>query len=97
MPHKMILEVVGLKKEHGKLHVDPELVSSVLAVMRQRREAGMTMLVVTHEMGSARRLSDRVIFMDGGVVAADDTPDKIFSANGHERMQSFLSRFLGEH
>ncbi|MDQ8021500.1 amino acid ABC transporter ATP-binding protein [Uliginosibacterium sp. H1] len=76
--------------------LDPELVSSVLAVMKSLRERGMTMLVVTHEMGFARDLSDRVIFMDGGVVAANDTPDVIFSSQGNERMRSFLSRFLNE-
>ncbi|MGC3965386.1 MAG: amino acid ABC transporter ATP-binding protein [Rhodocyclaceae bacterium] len=76
--------------------LDPELVSSVLAVMRKLRESGMTMLVVTHEMSFARDVSDRVIFMDGGVVAANDTPDRIFSSQGNERMRSFLSRFLGE-
>ena len=76
--------------------LDPELVSSVLAVMRQLRESGMTMLVVTHEMSFAREVSDRVIFMDEGLVAADDTPDRIFAAQGNERMTAFLSRFMGE-
>ncbi|MFT4172846.1 MAG: amino acid ABC transporter ATP-binding protein [Rhodocyclaceae bacterium] len=76
--------------------LDPELVGSVLAVMRQLRERGMTMLVVTHEMSFARDVSDRVIFMDGGVVAASDTPDRIFSSQGNERMRAFLSRFLGD-
>ncbi|PAS92893.1 MAG: ectoine/hydroxyectoine ABC transporter ATP-binding protein EhuA [Candidatus Dactylopiibacterium carminicum] len=76
--------------------LDPELVSSVLGVMRKLREAGMTMLVVTHEMGFAKEVSDRVIFMDGGVVAANDTPERIFAAQDNERMQSFLSRFLNE-
>ncbi len=76
--------------------LDPELVSSVLAVMHQLRKSGMTMLVVTHEMGFARDASDRVIFMDGGVAAADDTPDKIFSSQGNDRMRAFLSRFLAD-
>ena len=73
--------------------LDPELVSSVLAVMRELRALNMTMLVVTHEMGFARDASDRVIFMDGGVVAADGRPDAIFSATENERLRSFLSRF----
>jgi polar amino acid transport system ATP-binding protein len=76
--------------------LDPELVSSVLNVMRKLRDAGMTMLVVTHEMGFAREASDRVIFMDGGVVVADDAPERVFAAQGHERVKSFLSRFLSE-
>jgi len=54
------------------------------------------MLVVTHEMGFARDVSDRVIFMDGGQVAADDTPDRVFSGTGSDRLATFLSRFHGE-
>jgi len=76
--------------------LDPELVSSVLGVMRELRGTGVTMLVVTHEMGFARDVSDRVIFMDGGQVAADDTPDRVFSGTGSDRLATFLSRFHGE-
>jgi ABC-type polar amino acid transport system ATPase subunit len=76
--------------------LDPELVSSVLQVMRQLRASGMTMLVVTHEMGFAREASDRVIFMDQGMIAAEDTPERIFSTPGSDRLGAFLSRFHGE-
>ncbi|THT95962.1 amino acid ABC transporter ATP-binding protein [Lampropedia puyangensis] len=76
--------------------LDPELVNSVLAVMRELRGLNMTMLVVTHEMGFARDASDRVLFMDGGVVAADGKPEAIFSATDNERLRSFLSRFHTE-
>lgn len=77
--------------------LDPELVASVLDVMRELRELGMTMLVVTHEMGFARDASDRVVFMDGGVVAAQGSPQAIFSATDNERLRGFLSRFHANH
>ena len=74
--------------------LDPELVGDVLEVMKQLAKEGMTMLVVTHEMGFARDVADRVIFMDGGYVVEDDTPHNIFTNPKQERTRSFLSRVL---
>src|SRR5262245_37533553 len=74
--------------------LDPELVGEVLKVMRQLAEEGMTMVVVTHEMGFAREVSDRVIFMDGGVIVEQAPPEQIFSAPRQERTQSFLRKVL---
>ncbi|SDC51493.1 MULTISPECIES: amino acid ABC transporter ATP-binding protein [unclassified Variovorax] len=72
--------------------LDPELVGSVLTVMRELREAGMSMLVVTHEMAFARAAADRVVFMDGGVVLEEGTPAQVFEAPVHERTRAFVSR-----
>ena len=74
--------------------LDPELVGEVLKVMRQLAEEGMTMVVVTHEMGFAREVADRVIFMDGGVIVEEGKPEQIFGAPRHERTQSFLRKVL---
>ncbi len=74
--------------------LDPELVGDVLEVMKQLAKEGMTMLVVTHEMGFAKDVADRVIFMDGGYVIEDDTPYNIFTNPKQERTRSFLSRVL---
>ena len=72
--------------------LDPELVGDVLDVMRKVRAAGMTMLVVSHEMRFAAEAADRVIFMDGGVVVEEGAPDAIFGAPREERTKAFLSR-----
>ena len=72
--------------------LDPELVGSVLAVMKDLKAKGMTMLVVSHEMGFARETADRVVFMDGGIVVEEGSPDEIFGAPKAERTQAFLSR-----
>jgi ABC-type polar amino acid transport system ATPase subunit len=74
--------------------LDPELVGEVLAVMRQLADDGMTMVIVTHEMGFVRQVADRVIFMDGGKVVEDGTPDVLFSNPQHQRTRSFLSSVL---
>ncbi|MEU7861868.1 amino acid ABC transporter ATP-binding protein [Nonomuraea sp. NPDC049141] len=74
--------------------LDPELVGDVLAVMRKLAEEGMTMLVVTHEMGFAREVADRVVFMDGGVIVEDGTPAQVVGDPQHERTRSFLRRVL---
>jgi ABC-type polar amino acid transport system ATPase subunit len=74
--------------------LDPELVGEVLAVMKQLAAEGMTMVVVTHEMGFAREVADRVVVMDGGVLIEDGTPEKIFSAPEQARTQAFLSKVL---
>jgi ABC-type polar amino acid transport system ATPase subunit len=72
--------------------LDPELVGSVLTVMRELREAGMSMLVVTHEMAFARAAADRVVFMDGGVVVEEGAPAQVFDHPTHERTRAFVSR-----
>lgn len=72
--------------------LDPEMVNEVLAVMRELAHTGITMLVVTHEMGFAREVADRVIFFDHGVILEDSTPDALFSAPAHERTRAFLSQ-----
>ncbi|WP_146360857.1 amino acid ABC transporter ATP-binding protein [Arthrobacter yangruifuii] len=74
--------------------LDPELVGDVLAVMRQLAEEGMTMMVVTHEMGFAREVGDRVVFMDGGVVVEQGRPEDVLGNPQHERTRAFLSKVL---
>ncbi len=73
--------------------LDPETVGEVLKVMRELRDSGMTMLVVTHEMGFAREAADRVIFMDGGAIVEQGPPHEIFGAPKHERTRAFLTRY----
>jgi len=73
--------------------LDPELVGSVLKAMRDLREAGMTMLVVTHEMGFARAAADRVVFMDGGVIVEEGPSAQIFDAPQQDRTRAFVSRY----
>jgi len=75
--------------------LDPELVGDVLDVMRDVKEQGMTMLVVSHEMKFARDAADRVVFMDGGLIVEQGPPEQIFGAPTQERTRSFLSRFHG--
>ena len=70
--------------------LDPELVRGVLDVMRELAEAGMTMLVVTHEMGFARDVADRVIFMEDGVVVEEGTPEEVFDHPKHNRTKDFI-------
>jgi polar amino acid transport system ATP-binding protein len=74
--------------------LDPEMVGDVLEVMKQLAIEGMTMVVVTHEMGFAREVGDRVIFMDGGYIVEENEPNEIFSNPQHERTQAFLSKVL---
>ena len=71
--------------------LDPELVGSVLAVLREMRESGMTMVVVSHEMRFARSAADRVVFMDNGLVLEEGPPEKIFNAPEHARVREFIS------
>ena len=72
--------------------LDPELVGEVLDVMKGLSEDGMTMLVVTHEMGFARRVADRVVFMDGGVIVEEGPPDQVIGDPQHERTCRFLEQ-----
>lgn len=77
--------------------LDPEMVGEVLQVMKQLAREGMTMICVTHEMGFAREVGDRVIFMDQGRVVVDTTPQLFFDAPDHPRVQRFLSDVRGQH
>ena len=70
--------------------LDPELVRDVLSVMRGLAEGGMTMIVVTHEMGFARDVADRVIFMDGGLIVEEGAPEQVFDNPQHQRTKDFL-------
>ena len=74
--------------------LDPEMVGEVLDVMKELARAGMTMVVVTHEMGFAREVSNRVLFLDGGVIAEEGAPQQIFGAPKRERLRSFLNKVL---
>jgi polar amino acid transport system ATP-binding protein len=77
--------------------LDPELVGSVLKVMRELRESGMTMVVVSHEMEFARAAADRVVFMDGGVILEQGKPEQIFSRPKHARVGEFVARISTHH
>ena len=74
--------------------LDPEMVGEVLAVMQDLAKSGMTMVIVTHEMGFAREVADRVIFMADGVVVEDGTPEQIFEQTQEQRTKDFLSKVL---
>ncbi len=74
--------------------LDPEMVGEVLDIMKELAKSGMTMVVVTHEMGFAREVGTKVIFMDGGVIAEQGTPEQIFKDPQNERTKSFLSKVL---
>jgi polar amino acid transport system ATP-binding protein len=75
--------------------LDPEMVKEVLDVMKQLAASGMTMIVVTHEMGFAREVSDRVLFLDQGKVAQDAPPEQFFGAQQSERIRAFLGQIAG--
>lgn len=74
--------------------LDPEMVGDVLNTMKQLAKDGMTMVIVTHEMGFAREVSDRVIFMDGGYIVEEGTPSEVFGNPQHARTQDFLNKVL---
>ena len=74
--------------------LDPEMVGEVLNVMKKLAEEGMTMVIVTHEMGFARKVADRVLFIDQGVVMEQGTPEELFGSPKNERTKSFLSKVL---
>ena len=74
--------------------LDPELVGDVLQVMKDLASKGMTMLCVTHEMGFAREVADRVLFMADGIIVEEGTPDEIFNHPKNPRTQSFLKSIL---
>ena len=74
--------------------LDPEMVREVLDVMKSLAEEGMTMVIVTHEMGFAKEVADRVLFVDGGLILEDDTPENVFDDPTNERTKLFLSKIL---
>ena len=74
--------------------LDPEMVSEVLDVMKSLAEDGMTMVIVTHEMGFAKKVADRVLFVDGGLILEDDTPERVFDSPTNERTKSFLDKII---
>lgn len=74
--------------------LDPELIGGVLKVIKDLKAQGMTMLIVTHEMGFARDVGDRVCFLDGGKIIEESTPDKLFAAPEHPRTRQFLQRII---
>ncbi|MBQ0138257.1 MAG: amino acid ABC transporter ATP-binding protein [Kurthia sp.] len=74
--------------------LDPEMVGDVLKVMKELAQLGSTMIIVTHEMEFAREVSDRIVFMDKGVIVEDGTPDEVFNHPKHERTKAFLKRAL---
>ena len=74
--------------------LDPEMVGEVLDVMKELAQEGMTMVVVTHEMGFAREVAGRVLFLDGGLIVEEDVPERIFTAPRSERLRSFLAKVL---
>ena len=76
--------------------LDPEMVGGILDVMKQLADEGLTMIVVTHEMGFAKEVSDRVVFMDKGVIAEEGTPEQIFINPTQERTKEFLHRYLSK-
>ena len=74
--------------------LDPEMVGEVLNVMKELAESGMTMIVVTHEMGFAREVANRVLFVDEGIIMEDSSPDEFFGNPRNERLKAFLSKVL---
>jgi len=86
-PHVMLFDEVTSA-------LDPELIKEVLDVLRELAAEGMTMIVVTHEMGFARDVADHVVFMDGGVVVEAGPPRDVLASPRHERTRSFLSKVL---
>ena len=74
--------------------LDPEMVREVLDLIKSLADSGMTMVIVTHEMGFAREVANRIIFIDDGMIAEEGTPEEIFGAPTSERLKSFLSKVL---
>ena len=90
----LALEPKGLLFDEPTSALDPEIVSEVLDVMQQLARTGVTMIVVTHEMGFARRVADRVIFMEAGEIIEQASPDVFFDYPQHQRTQAFLNAVL---
>ena len=100
--HKQRLAIVRAMAMHPDVMLfdeptsalDPEMVKGVLEVIKNLAESGMTCVIVTHEMGFAKEVSDRVLFIDGGVIAEEGTPDEVFNHPKNERTKEFLSQVL---
>jgi ABC-type polar amino acid transport system ATPase subunit len=75
--------------------LDPELVGEVLGVMKDLAKEGRTMVIVTHEMGFAREVADRIVFIHEGLIAEEGSPEEIFETPQHERLKSFLGQIIG--
>jgi ABC-type polar amino acid transport system ATPase subunit len=90
----LALEPKGLLFDEPTSALDPEIVNEVLDVMQQLAKSGVTMMIVTHEMGFARRVADRVIFMEAGEIVEQAAPDVFFSHPQHQRTQAFLEAVL---
>jgi len=90
----LCMEPIAMLFDEPTSALDPEMVGEVLAVMKQLVAEGMTMLVATHEMGFAREVADRVLFMDEGKIVEEGAPDAIFDRHQHERTKAFLSKVL---
>ena len=88
----LALEPVVMLFDEPTSALDPELIGSVLKVMREMRESGMTMVVVSHEMRFASNAADRVLFMDEGLILEEGSPEKIFNTPDHPRIKEFLAR-----
>ncbi|WP_019789728.1 amino acid ABC transporter ATP-binding protein, partial [Streptococcus sobrinus] len=74
--------------------LDPEMVGEVLAVIQDLAKSGMTMVIVTHEMGFAKEVADRVIFMDGGIIVEEGSPQEVFDNTKEDRTKDFLGKVL---
>ena len=74
--------------------LDPEMVGEVLGVMQRLAKEGMTMVIVTHEMGFAKEVGDKIVFMDGGYIVEEGTPEEVFGNPQHNRTKDFLSKVL---
>ena len=90
----MCMDLEALLFDEPTSSLDPEMVGEVLKVMQDLAASGLTMIVVTHEMGFAKEVSDRVVFMADGVIAEEGSPDIIFSSPKNEKTQQFLSRVI---
>src|SRR5437867_2184142 len=88
----VVVDGIDMLDDEPTSALDPELVGSVLAVMRSLRESGMTMIVVSHEMGFARNAADRVVFMDEGLIVEEGSPATIFTSPAHERTRTFIGQ-----
>ena len=90
----LVMEPIAMLFDEPTSALDPEMVGEVLAVMKQLVAEGMTMLVATHEMGFAREVADRVLFMDSGAIVEQGTPEELFDRPQHKRTQAFLSMII---
>ncbi len=93
MMNKAAAEEKAMELLH-RIGLDPEMVGEVLSLMKNLAASGMTMVIVTHEMGFAREVANRVIFINEGVIQEENTPDKFFGNPQNQRLKDFLSKVL---